>query len=251
MLIFVVECYVEVDPTSRLKMLVANNFTRLIPLPHTWVLVRCSDELAHIILDSTSSGIVHKNGVRTLRSWIRHLSNSPFPVEHRDILTTHVRKLVYLVNRFGANATSLALAKRPLSSWWAIYQIRAYVKYQEFLMHNLTRAVIRGTLVYKSDPTMHLALKQSLDFLAVVDFLTAMWPSPGITLIGSENPRSFTLSQNKLNTISKSARNCWILVQKLESTYLHQYQSEVYVQMSMHRWFHRLSSWTNLRPRTF
>lgn len=65
-------------------------------------------------------------------------------------------------------------------------------------MHRLTRAVIRGTLVYKSDPTMHRALKQSLDFLAIVDFLTAMWPSPGIPLIQSEYTRSFYRRTNSI-----------------------------------------------------
>jgi hypothetical protein len=81
------------------------------------------------MLDSILSGIVHKNGVRVF-AYANTPSNSPFLVEHRDCLATHVRKLVYLVDRFGATATSLALAKRPLSSWWAIYQIQAYVKYQ-------------------------------------------------------------------------------------------------------------------------
>jgi hypothetical protein len=35
--------------------------------------------------------------------------------------------MVYFVNRFGGSAAALAMAKRPLSMWWALYQLRTYV----------------------------------------------------------------------------------------------------------------------------
>jgi hypothetical protein len=48
-------------------------------------------------------------------------------VAHRADMARHVRKLAYFVARFGATVASLALAKRPLSIWWAMYQIKALV----------------------------------------------------------------------------------------------------------------------------
>ncbi|CAG8648846.1 3166_t:CDS:2 [Acaulospora colombiana] len=70
---------------------------------------------------------------------------------HREELATHVRKTLFFVTRFGAPAASLAFAKRPLSVW--------------------------GIMVWKSDPSMTVALEQSLEFLAMVDFMTEMWQS--------------------------------------------------------------------------
>jgi hypothetical protein len=40
-------------------------------------------------------------------------------------MVLYIRKLAYAVARFGAKIASLALAKRPLSIWWAMYQIKA------------------------------------------------------------------------------------------------------------------------------
>ncbi|KAG8811271.1 hypothetical protein FRC18_003586 [Serendipita sp. 400] len=112
----------------QLKLLISNQFTRLIPIPHTLQYERDSAQ-----------------------EWL----------DHRAGLVEHIRKLAHFVTRFGATAASLALAKRPLSVWWVCAQIKA------------------GTVAWKADPTITRALLQSLDFLAMGDFLTAMWPSDG------------------------------------------------------------------------
>ncbi|CCA70549.1 hypothetical protein PIIN_04486 [Serendipita indica DSM 11827] len=84
-------------------------------------------------------------------------------LNHRAGLAAHARKVVYFVSRFGASRAAIALAKRPLSVWWVCSQIKA------------------GTAVWKADNTFTQALEQSLDFLAIGDFLTCMWQSKGQT----------------------------------------------------------------------
>ncbi|KAG8778991.1 hypothetical protein FRC16_003546 [Serendipita sp. 398] len=101
-------------------------------------------------------------------------------VDHRAGLVEHIRKLAHFVTRFGATAASLALAKRPLSVWWVCAQIKAWVEFfPQFGGFSELITVDRGTVAWKADPTITRALLQSLDFLAMGDFLTAMWPSDG------------------------------------------------------------------------
>lgn len=106
-------------------------------------------------------------------------------VAHRADTARHVRKLAYFVARFGATVASLALAKRPLSIWWAMYQIKALVPYFMPLLFWFADLVppLSGVQLWKTDPSLTDALEQSLEFLAVVDFMSVMWPSERTSIL--------------------------------------------------------------------
>ncbi|PVF96723.1 hypothetical protein CPB86DRAFT_786652 [Serendipita vermifera] len=110
----------------QLKLLISTQFTRHIPLPHT----------LHFDRDSAKEWLAHRQG-----------------------LVTHVRNALSFVTKFGAPFASLIFAKRPLTIWYAMYQMKA------------------GTMVWKADPSMASALEQSLEFLALVDSMTVLWQS--------------------------------------------------------------------------
>jgi len=105
-------------------------------------------------------------------------------VAHRGDMARHLRKLSYFVARFGATVASLALAKRPLSIWWAMYQIKALVPCFMPLLLWFADLVppLSGVQLWKIDPSLTDALEQSLEFLAVADFMSAMWPSERMSI---------------------------------------------------------------------
>jgi len=79
-------------------------------------------------------------------------------LRYRNEVVQHVRKTVQFVARFGTRVATVALAKRPLGIWWSMFQIRG------------------GLEVWRADRTLKRALEQSLDYLALTDFFSTMWP---------------------------------------------------------------------------
>lgn len=110
----------------QIKLLISNQFTISAPIPQT--LGRDSDNA---------------------KSWLAH----------RTRIIRHVRMMGYFVAKFGAAVAALTVSKRPLSVWWAMYQIRS------------------GILLWRANRNLNIALEQSVDLLGIADFMTAMWPS--------------------------------------------------------------------------
>lgn len=72
-----------------------------------------------------STRIVPRSGVSRSQLSVDDISPLHSIVTHRANISSHVRKIVYFLTRFGATVAALALAQRPLSIWWAMYQIKA------------------------------------------------------------------------------------------------------------------------------
>ena len=98
----------------------------------------------------------------------------------------HVRKTVQFVARFGTRVATVALAKRPLGIWWSMAQIRGCVAVS-IVWSPRGSLHYSGLDVWRANRTLKQALEQSLDYLALTDFLSTMWPCHGAFLTPPSN----------------------------------------------------------------
>jgi hypothetical protein len=118
-------CFIGLKLFIRLKLMVLNKFSRIIPMTHT-----CVDSLAPKPMSEQFSST--KFSRHQVVDWCKYRSHAPpkyqllrtTVVTHRTRVAENARKFVRMITRFGAHTAGLALAKRPFGVWWALYQIK-------------------------------------------------------------------------------------------------------------------------------